>query len=166
MASNRFEYTVGAMDKARIVELPSYHVVKLRYEGRPPPDPALVEHWKRFNHLVSRSKLRSHVDDLQSIGYAPPIPYAGQPFVYETCLPVAPDFAAEGLDELEVGEVPGGRFVLSAGLITELPALLAAARRYAMSHGLAIERGRIELYRPIPPGTDITPVHVGYRIHH
>ncbi len=165
MIANRFEYTVGAMEEARIVELPSYHVVKLRYEGPPPPDPAFVEHWKRFNLLAGGSQLRSYVDDTQAIGYAPPVPYDGPAFVYESCLPVAPDFVGEALDELEVGEVPSGRFVLCAGPINELPTLLRAARRYAMSRGLAIERGRIELYRPIPPGTDVTPVDVGYRIH-
>ena len=76
-----------------------------------------------------------------------------------------PGYKPEQLSGLELGDIPGGRFVLCAGPITELPLLLQAARRYAMSHGIAIERGRIEVYLPETDDAGVTVVDVGFRIH-
>lgn len=153
------------MEEPRVVELSAYRVVKLRYEGPPPPDAAFFEHWRRFRELTDRLAIGSAVEDVEAIGYAPPFAYAGRDsVVYDACVPVAPDFAGE-LDGLELGDVPGGRYVLCAGPVTELPLLLQRAKRYAMAHGLAIERGWIELYRPLRDGVDVVDVDVGYRIH-
>lgn len=152
------------MEEPRLVELPGYRVVKLRYEG-PPPDRGFVEHWKRFNALAERLSVRSCVDDIQAIGYAPPGVAASRVFVYDTCIPVAPDFSPNENAKLELGGVPGGRFVLCAGMITELPSLLQAAKRYATAYGLAFERGQIELYHPISEDEEVARVDVGVRIH-
>jgi len=152
------------MAAPRVVDLPGYRVVKLRYAGPPPPATPFLDHWQRFNVITNRLRLASRVPEVQAIGYAPPDLAPDGVLVYDACLPVGEDVAGEH-EDLELGNVPGGRYVLCAGPITELPLLLEDARRYAMSHGLAIERGRIEIYRPIPPDADLTPVDVGYRIH-
>ncbi len=152
------------MEEPRIVQLPAYRVVKLRYRGPPPPAPAFLEHWRRFTNLAALFKVASQVEGVQAIGYAPPELLSDDLLVYDSCFPIADDYANEGT-ELEVASLPGGRFVLCAGPIVDLPDLLQAAKRFAMSQGLAIERGRIELYRPLPPGAEVTPVDVGYRLH-
>lgn len=153
------------MAEPRLVDCPSYLVVKLRYVGPPPPSDAFLQHWQRFNIVINRLQLFSRVPEIQAIGYAPPDITPSDVLVYDACLPVGDDFAGDLDDGLELADVPGGRYVLCAGPISELPLLLEDARRYAMSHGHAIERGRIELYRPIPPDADLTPVDVGYRVH-
>ena len=153
------------MEEARIVELPAYHVVRLRYEGASPPAPGFFAHWDRFNDWAAQQEVKSPIDDVWAIGYAPPGPVGSQLFVYDACIPVAPDVRPVGLPGLELGDLPGGRFVLCAGIIREFPALLYAAKRYAMAHGLAIERGYIELYRPHPDDAEVHPVDAGYRIH-
>jgi DNA gyrase inhibitor GyrI len=153
------------MEEPRIVQLPAYRVVKLRYQGPPPPAREFLDHWRLFMSLAERAGVRSQAARVQAIGYAPPLLGAYDVLVYDSCLPVADDFDATPLVELDVGVVPGGRYVLCAGPVTELPDLLQEAKRYAMAHGLAIERGRIEIYRPIAPGDSETPVDVGYRIH-
>jgi hypothetical protein len=153
------------VEPPRVVDLPSYRVLKLRYLGAPPPDPAFLEHWQRFRDLTDRLRVASSVPAIQAIGYAPPVLARSDELVYDACLPIARELSAEELGELELGDLPGGRYVLCVGPITELPLLLQQAKRYAMAHGLAIERGRIEIYRPAPPGEEVTPVEVGYRVH-
>jgi hypothetical protein len=153
------------MEEPRVVELPAYHVVKLRYEGPPPPDQRFFDHWRRFRELTERLGLSSQAEGVEAIGYAPPLLLPPDVLVYDACLPVEPGFDRRGLGELEVSDVPGGRYVLCAGPVTELPVLLQAAKRYAMSRGLPIERGRIEIYRPLLEGADVTPVAAGYRVH-
>jgi hypothetical protein len=108
--------------------------------------------------------VQSTVEDLWAVGYAPPGPVASPTLVYYSCVPATHDFVPEGLPGLELGDLPGGRFVLCAGLIQEFPVLFQAAKRYAMSHGLAIERGYIEIYRPHPDDPDIHLVDAGYRV--
>ncbi len=153
------------MDEPRVVELPSYHVAKLRYHGPAPPHPDFFEHWERFHSRVDLLQLKSLVRDVVAVGYAPPGLAASQHLLYDACIPVPPDLKPEQLSGLELGDIPGGHFVLCAGPITKLPLLLQAARRYAMSHGIAIERGRIEVYLPETDDTGVPVVDVGYRIH-
>ena len=153
------------MEEPRVVELPSYRVVKLRYMGPPPPSAAFLEHWQRFTELAARCQVASEIEDVQAIGYAPPELLANDLLVYDSCYPVAVEYTNEALDGLELGVVPGGDYALCAGPIVDLPLLLQAAKRFAMTRGIAIERGRIELYRPLPRGADVTPVDVGYRVH-
>lgn len=153
------------MEEPRVVKLPSYHVAKLRYQGPEPPHPDFLEHWQRFHSRVALLQLESPVRDVVAVGYAPPGLAASQLLLYDTCIPVPPDLKPEQLSGLELGDIPGGQFVLCTGPITKLPLLLQAARRYAMSHGIAIERGRIEIYLPETDDTGVAVVDVGYRMH-
>ena len=153
------------MDEPRVVELPSYHVAKLRYQGPGPPHPGLFEHWQRFHSTVDLLQLKSLVPDVVAVGFAPPGLAASQLLLYDACIPVPSDLKPEQLSGLELGDIPGGPFILCAGPITKLPLLLQAARRYAMSHGIAIERGRIEVYLPETDDMGVAVVDVGYRIH-
>ncbi len=154
------------MEEPRVVALPAYHVVKLRYRGPPPEAPEFLEHWRRFNEWAE-AHAKSPVEDVWAIGYASPGPVASPVIDYDSCVPVPEGFVIEdGPPGLELASLPGGRFVLCAGEIKEdFQLLLRAAQRYAMSHGLAIERGWIDIYRPHPGDADVHPVDVGYRIH-
>lgn len=153
------------MKEPRVVELPEYRVAKLRYAGPHPPAEEFLDHWRLFMGLAAQLELSSQIEGVQAIGYAPPVLVSRDVLVYDSCLPLATDFDATGIVQLDIGVVPGGRYVLCSGPVTEVPELLAAAKRYAMAHGLAIERGRIEVYRPLREGTEETPVDAGYRVH-
>ena len=153
------------MDEPRIVELPPYRVVRLRYEGPPPPNEAFSALWRRLDAWAEERGVKGASGDVWAIGYAPPGRIAAAGLVYDACLPVTEDISPDGLPGLTIGEVPGGRFVLSAGDLEELPLLLRASRRYAMSHGIAVERGHIERYLAHPDDPGHHPVEAGYRIH-
>jgi hypothetical protein len=159
------------MDEPRIIELPAYHVVKLRYEGPPPPNRTFLEHWDRFNAWTEQHAVNSVYDDVWAIGFQPPVlgatpsMYRGEPLVYDACFPVGPDFALPEDDGFEIDDLPSGRFVLTQGIIREFPLLYQESRHYAMNQGLAIERGGIELYLPHPDDSEVHPVDAGYRIH-
>jgi DNA gyrase inhibitor GyrI len=159
------------MDEARVVELPWYRVVKLRYEGPPPPSPAFLEHWDRFNAWTERHNVKSVHDDVWAIGYQPPLlratrsMYRMESLVYDACVPVGGDFVLPEGEGFEMDQLPGGRYVLCRGIIREFPLLYQEARQYAMQRGLAVERGGIERYLPHPPESEVHPVDAGYRIH-
>ena len=71
------------MDEPRVVELPSYHVAKLRYQGPPPPHPDFFEHWRRFHSRVDLLQLKSQVEDVAAVGYAPPGPAGSRLLLYD-----------------------------------------------------------------------------------
>jgi DNA gyrase inhibitor GyrI len=153
------------MDEPRIVELPPYRVVRLRYEGPPPPNDAFSALWRRLDAWAEGRGLKGASSGVWAIGYAPPGRIAAADLVYDACIPVEGDVSTEGLPGLELAGVPGGRFVLCNGDLDEMPALLRAARRFAMSHGLPIERGHIERYLAHPDDPHRHPVEAGHRIH-
>jgi hypothetical protein len=153
------------VEEPRVVELEACRVVKLRYEGAPPPDPAFFAPWDRFNEWAAEHDVKSNRDGVWAIGYAPPGRMASERIEYDACIPMDEAFAPAGLEGLDLGVTPGGRYVLCAGDIMEMPLLLRAAKRYAMAQGLAIERGWIELYLPHAEDSEEHPVGAGYRIH-
>ena len=159
------------MDEPRIVELPPYRVVALRYEGPPPPDARFFELWDRFNAWASARQVKSVVEGVWAFGYMPPLPgattliYHASTIVYDVCVPVGRDFSEPDDEGFKLCDLPGGRFILCAGDIQEFPFLYRASRRYAMNHGLPIERGGVERYLPHAEDSDLHPVEAGYRIH-
>lgn len=152
------------MDEPSVADLPSYHVVRLRYEGQRPPSEAYFDHWRRLNAWAVAEAVESSVDGVLAIGYEPPGVLHGN-YVLYACIPVTEDFKPSGLEGLELAWLPGGRYILTAGLLAELPLLHRESRRYAASHGLAVERGGIELYRPRSPDSNVQAVDAGVRIH-
>jgi hypothetical protein len=146
---------------------------------QPPPEPQLVTlepmllagvraagddaggaaHWARFRSWLD-SGIETAGEPAPVIAYVPPLPFASQRTV-ELLVPVtaAPQVDAEDI----VVRTLGGRFVLASGDRSEAGALLRAARAFASAHGLAFERGSIEIYRP-GDGESVR-VEAGVRIH-
>jgi DNA gyrase inhibitor GyrI len=159
------------VDEPKIVNLPAYRVVKARYKGPPPPDAAFLEHWDRFNAWTERHNVKSVYDDVWAIGFQPPTErattsmYRMELLVYDACVPVSSDFVLPDDEGLELDDLPGGRFVLTRGIIREFPLLYQESRHFAMNQGLAIERGGIERYLPHPDDSEVHLVDAGYRIH-
>ncbi len=153
------------MEEPRIVELPAYRVVKIRYEGPRPPAPEFFAHWRLTNRWAADHGIVGAIHDIVMIGYEPPgVAGGGRFFVYDACIPVG-----EGMTlpdgRAELAWTPGGRFVMCSGELRELLYLYREARRYAAAHGLAIERGGIELYRSHPLDPRGYLVDAGCRIH-
>jgi hypothetical protein len=96
------------------------------------------------------------------IGFEP----AGRPgvrgFEYHACIPT--DDAIDD-DSVEVGTLRGGKFILVRGELAELPSLYREARIYGGHHGVAFERGGIEIYRPHPKNPESYIVDAGVGIH-
>lgn len=162
------------MDEPRLVDLPAYRVVKRRYEGPRPPADAFFAHWRALHRWAAGHGIASAAPGIVMIGYEPPGQAGGRTFAYDACIPVAEDFALPELEADDVGAVreppvlgrtPGGRYVLCAGELSELPYLLREARRFANARGLATERGGIEIYRPHPADPDSFRLDVGCRLH-
>ena len=68
-------------------------------------------------------------------------------------------------DAAEIDTIPAGSYVLCRGELPETPKLFRAARRYAAQHGLAVERGGIEIFRPDPRDPQRLVIDAGCRIH-
>ena len=150
--------------RTRIVELRPRRVAGLRFEGAAPASAGIVEHWRRFHECVERGKLRSADPDVLAIAYTPP-GRVGGPMVTELCVPVDDGFRAEPASGARTWTLPGGRFVLVAARLEEIRELHREARGYAAAHGLAVERGGIEIYRPSPTDAAGPRVEAGVRIH-
>ena len=117
-----------------------------------PPEPLLVSlratlgRIQRLEVEIRRlaGRRTGDVDDGDRAGgeRAPGRPGA-RTFLYQVCVPVTeyqPDDEA-----VEIGSIPGGSYVLCRGELPETPQLFLAARRYAAQHGIAVERGGIEI---------------------
>ncbi len=156
--------TLTSMDEPRIAELPTRRVVRRWYRGPRPPAPEFFTHWREFHAWARDAGISSTDPDLAMVGCEPPGVAGLRDFVYAACIPagdeVTPDDAS-----VEVGWLPGGRFVLCGGELTELPDLYRAAKRLATSRGLPYERGGYEFFRPLPDNAATYRVEAGYRIH-
>lgn len=152
------------MDDARLVDLPLIHVLRRWYRGERPPAKAFFAHWRDLNAWARAAGLETGVEGIAMIGYEPPGPPGLRDFVYSAGLPVAAGTPGAD-DSVEPGEVPGGRYVLCAGDLTELPELYKAAKRFAVSQGLPFERGGIEIFRPDAANPATYRVEAGCRIH-
>ncbi len=153
------------MDEPRLVDLPAYRVVKRRYGGPRPPSDAFFAHWRAFHRWAAGHGIASAAPGIVMIGHEPPGQAGGRDFAYDACIPITDDNTPPIDDGVEAGWTPGGRYVLCAGDLTELPYLLREARRFAAAQGLAVERGGIEIYRPHPTDPDSFRLDVGCRLH-
>ncbi len=66
---------------------------------------------------------------------------------------------------MAIGSIPGGSYVLCRGELPETPRLFRAARSYGAQHGLAVERGEIEILRPVPDNPEWLVDNAGCRVH-
>lgn len=152
------------LQRTRIVELRPRRVAGLRFEGAAAAYAGIVEHWRQFHDCVESGTLRSSDSDVLAIAYMPP-GRVGGPMVTELCVPVDEGFRAEPASGASTWSLTGGRFVLVAGHLEEIRELHRQARGYAAAHGLAVERGGIEIYRPSPTGGAAPRVEAGVKIH-
>lgn len=152
------------MEEPRLVTRPPIRVLRRWYRGERPPAPAFFAHWRNLNAWARAAGIESSIDGVAMVGYEPPGGPGVHDFVYAACLPVTAGTDAPD-DTVDAGELPGGRFVLCAGDLTELPELYKAAKRYAVAQGLAFERGGIEIFRPDPANPATYRVEAGCRIH-
>lgn len=153
------------MEEPRVVHLPPYRVVRMVYRGARPPAPEFFAHWRALNGWIADRGIRSALADVEMIGFEPPggVPTPGR-FEYEACIPVNDDIAA-GDEAVSIGWTPGGDFVLCRGELREYPELYKASRRYAVAHGLAMDRGGIEFYRPHPTDPNSFLLDIGVHLH-
>lgn len=137
----------------------------MSYTGARPPAAAFFDHWRRFRGWCARRGLRSASSDVALIGYEPPgRPGARRAFLYLVCVPVTEAYQLDD-EAATIGSIPGGSYVLCRGELPETPRLFRAARRYAAQHGLALERGGLEVFRPVPGNPERLVVDAGCRVH-
>ena len=116
-------------------------------------------HWERFRSWLDGG-IETAVEPAPVVAYVPPLPF-GSVRTVELLVPVtvAPQVDAPDI----VVRTLGGRFVLASGDRSGAGEMLRAARAFASAHGLAFERGSIEIYRP--GEGDSVRVEAGVRIH-
>lgn len=152
------------MGEAQLVERKAVRVLRRWYRGQRPPARAFFAHWRDLNAWARAAGIEVGVEGATMVGYEPPGVPGLREFVYLAGLPVGPDIEAPD-DTVEAADVPGGRYVLCEGDLTELPELYKAAKRYAVAQGLPFERGGIEIFRPDPGNPSTYRVEAGCRIH-
>lgn len=140
----------------QLVTLEPMLLAGIRADGN---DAGGAAHWARFHSWLDGG-IETATEPAPVIAYVPPLPFGSERTV-ELLVPVttaphvdAPDIVIRTL---------GGRFVLVSGDRSEAGALLRSARAFASAHGLAFERGSIEIYRP--GEGDSVRVEAGVRIH-
>jgi len=136
----------------------------MSYTGARPPEAAFFDHWRRFRGWCARHGLKSALSDVALIGYEPPGRPGAHAFLYQVCVPVTEEYQPDD-EAVTIGSIPVGPYVLCRGELPETPRLLRAARRYAAQHGLAVERGGIEVFRPVPGNPVRLVVDAGCRVH-
>ena len=154
----------SAVDPPRVVRLSDCRVVQMVYAGARPPAAEFLTHWRRFRDWTARHGLQSALSDVAMIGYEPPGPPGSRAFCYRACMPVPEGYRPDD-DAAEIDTIPAGSYVLCRGELPETPQLFRAARRYAAEHGLAVERGGIEIFRPDPRDPQRLVIDAGCRIH-
>ena len=147
-----------------MLQLPTYQVVQMSYTGARPPAAAFFDHWRRFQDWCARRGLRSAFSDVALIGYEPPGRPGARAFLYQVCVPVTEEYQPDD-EAVTIGSIPGGSYVLCRGELPETPRLFRAARSYAAQHGLAVDRGGIEILRPVPDNPAWLVVDAGCRVH-
>jgi hypothetical protein len=152
------------MDPPRVLQLPAYRVVQMPYTGGRPPAAAFFDHWRRFQGWCARRGLRSVLSDVALIGYEPPGRPGARAFLYQVCVPVTEAYQPDD-EAAAIASIPGGSYVLCRGELPETPRLFRAARSYAAQQGLAVERGGIEILRPVPDNPEWLVVDAGCRVH-
>lgn len=150
------------MEPPRIETVPAMRVVRRIYRGARPPAPEFYEHWRELHAWIREHGVVRSDPSIVMLGHEPPGKPGLQAFEYHACIPT--DDPIDD-DAVEIGSFRGGTFILVRGDLSEIPSLYREARGYAARHGIAFERGGIEIYRPNPKNAMSYIMDAGVGVH-